>query len=1212
LLKAQPLEAKGAGIMNTGQRKQRFGRWQTWAIVLLAMAGWVPFVPGAAQAQSTAPAASAVVGIESPRDGAVVASSTLPPPRGFAGSASGVGDVQLILQRASGASWLSWNGSAWNTKTSVLPAVYDNAARKWEWPDEIALPHGEFLPSGAYRLQAVARARNESTLGRAVSDFTVGNTTGVAQATVVRMGAPSNDAYQSALAISGAAGRVTGTAVDATADSLPGLNNNYGRPNVWWKWRSTSLNAQLVTFDTIGSSFNTILAVDGLTSSGGGVRIGIDDNGGGGVASRLRFEAQPNRIYYISVEAYGAPGSVVLNWSTQYRPANDTYLRATSISGASGRVTGTTVDATADSLPGLNNNYGRPNVWWKWTAPIREAQLVTFDTIGSSFNTIMTVDRLTSASSAVRVGLDDNGGGGTASKLRFEAQPNHTYYIGVEAYGATGSVVLKWSTQYRPANDTYQRATAISGVSGRVTGTVVDATGDNLPGLNSNGRPNVWWKWTSSSAASQSEITFDTIGSSFNTILAVDRLISASSAVRVGLDDNGGGGVASRLRFTPLPNRTYYIGVEAYGAPGRIVLNWSQALGPANNTIRGRVLDSVGKAVAGTTVYLVPARSVEPLLFTPPGLAIAKSSVGADGSYVFTNVRAGEYLVVPAKPTFHFAPRSTLVNVPLASGRTVDFGFAGVDAVGPTVEIGSMQSRLVGDRHLATFFSGTVVDSSGIPNLPPSGTAVVAYTVYRLKSDPASMLLAPGKRGVEAIFSRQGGAFVGNNGSTPLTADNIYYAEVMSDNRWRTAFDQAILDVMGQGTYRVAVTAFDNAFNQSRNAANSTNPNEPAGRGYVLSHFAVRPAKLGITRTLPLSAPNGELIPYTITVSNSGDLPLYDVAVRQTINTDKTVLQGSSITPGASAISGADVIWNLGTLAPHTSRILHLKVKASEGFLGGNIAVGNLSVTSFSGNYRLDKDQINIESSTWVIGGAINALHSIGDAIGAGFNYVFNSSARDQRAKDDLNAVKRGSIVTRVVDLDLLQFNNGNLLIPIGANQVIAIGPKVSGGNIVSGGAGNIVSGGAGNVVNTGGVSAQSVLSAFYSNPASILAHNASGIVSGGGGNLIVLGGGNIVSGGAGNLISQDGSGLIDNSSGQFSTLAVRLIGQDGSGLIGQDGSGIINQDGSGFTRLNGLGAINTGSGAALLAGRGNVVAGGGGNVVSGGGGNIVAGGAGN
>jgi uncharacterized repeat protein (TIGR01451 family) len=617
--------------------------------------------------------------------------------------------------------------------------------------------------------------------------------------------------------------------------------------------------------------------------------------------------------------------------------------------------------------------------------------------------------------------------------------------------------------------------------------------------------------------------------------------------------------------------------------------------------------------MVGTRVYLIPGRAIEPMLFPQAGLAIASTLVAADGSYAFANVRAGEYQVVPFKAAHSFLPRNTLVSAPLVAGRTVNFGFAGVDALGPTVEIGSMESRLVGDRHLATFVSGSVVDTNGISNIPPSGTALVAYTLYRLKSDAASLALAPGKRGVEAIFSRKARAFVGNNGLTPNTSDNMYFAEIMVGNRWRTAFDQAILDALGTGTYRVAVTAVDNAFNQSRNAADSVNPNEPAGRTSVYSHFSVRPAKLGLTRTLPLSVPNGQVYAYTITVSNSGDLPLTDVAVRQTINTDKTVLQGNLITPRPSSIIGADVIWSLGTLPAHSSRILQVKVKASDNNpFGSNIAAGNLSVTSGAGNYFLSRDQVNIESSTWLIGGFLNALRSLGDAIGSTLSYPFSSSARDARAKDDLNRVSRGSYVSRVVGLDLLQFNDGSLLIPLGANQVIAIGPKVSGGSIISGGAGNIVAGGAGNIISNDGASAQSVLSAFFANPASILAHGASGIISGGGGNLILLGGGNIISGGAGNLIGQDGAGLIDNASGQFSTLAVRLIGQDGAGVIGQDGAGVIGQDGAGFTRLNGLGAVKPAANTTLLAGRGNIVAGGAGNIVAGGAGNIISGGAGN
>jgi hypothetical protein len=602
---------------------------------MLAMAGCVPFVPGAAQAQSTAPTASAAVGIESPRDGTLVASSTLPRPHGFAGSASGVGDVQLILQRASGAGWLSWNGSGWAAKTSLLPASYDNVAREWEWSDAIDLPHGELLPSGAYRLQAVARARDGSTLGRAVSDFTVRNTAGVAPATINRMDVPSNDAYQNAVAISGASGQTTGSSVDATNDVLPGISN-YGRKNVWWKWTAPGEQRQLVTFDTAGSNFNTVLVVDRFATETTAERVGVNEDAPGAYTSRLRFEAEPNREYYIGVEGeesgvagLAGSGSVVLTWSTTYRPPNDSWKLATSITGAAGRVTGSSVDATNDVLPGISN-YGRKNVWWKWTAPGEQRQLVTFDTAGSNFNTVLVVDRFTTETTAERVGINDDSPGAYTSRFRFEAEPNREYYIGVEGdesgvagLAGSGSVVLTWSTTYRPSNDSYLLATNITGAAGRVTGSSVDATNDVLPGISNYGRNNVWWKWTAPSTPRQL-VTFDTVGSSFNTVLVVDRFASTSpgsTATRVGIVDDSPGGYTSRFRFEAEPGRVYYIGVEGNGSgvaglagSGSVVLTWSTTYRPPNDSWK------LATSITGAQGRVI-GRSVDATIDVLPGIS---------------------------------------------------------------------------------------------------------------------------------------------------------------------------------------------------------------------------------------------------------------------------------------------------------------------------------------------------------------------------------------------------------------------------------------------------------------------------------------------------------------------------------------------------------------------------------------------------------------
>src|SRR5207244_6219758 len=70
--------------------------------------------------------------------------------------------------------------------------------------------------------------------------------------------------------------------------------------------------------------------------------------------------------------------------------ANDAFVNAQSISGASGSVTGSNANATKESgEPYHAGDAGGRSVWYYWTAP--GSGSVTIDTVGSTFNTLLGV-----------------------------------------------------------------------------------------------------------------------------------------------------------------------------------------------------------------------------------------------------------------------------------------------------------------------------------------------------------------------------------------------------------------------------------------------------------------------------------------------------------------------------------------------------------------------------------------------------------------------------------------------------------------------------------------------------------------------------------------------------------------------------------------------------------------------------------------------------
>ncbi|MBQ6340507.1 MAG: hypothetical protein IJI36_15315, partial [Kiritimatiellae bacterium] len=128
-------------------------------------------------------------------------------------------------------------------------------------------------------------------------------------------------------------------------------------------------------------------------------------------------------------------------------PANDNFASATVISGASGSTAGSNVGATIEV--GEPMSYG--TVWYKWTAP-SSVTMVTFNSLGSDFDTILGVYLGSSVSALTEVAYNDDAGDGDfTSEVSVNVTPGNTYMIAICGYGGDeGTVRLNWSTASSP------------------------------------------------------------------------------------------------------------------------------------------------------------------------------------------------------------------------------------------------------------------------------------------------------------------------------------------------------------------------------------------------------------------------------------------------------------------------------------------------------------------------------------------------------------------------------------------------------------------------------------------------------------------------------------------------------------------------------------------------------------------------------------------
>ena len=234
----------------------------------------------------------------------------------------------------------------------------------------------------------------------------------------------------------------------------------------------------------------------------------------------------------------------------------------------------------------------------------------------------------------------------TLVHLLFQAmRPQRNRLIRGGGFTAVALLAVTAAGQPAPPNDMFTNATVMTGLITTVTGSNRGATKEpGEPGhAGYAGGTSVWWTWT---APTDGNVVVSTIGSSFDTLLAVYTGSSVASLAGVTSNDDSGGNGTSKLAFGALAGTVYQIAVDGYnGASGDIVLNLWQGPLPPQITTQPQSMAVVGGA---NVEFGVGATGGTPLRYQwyKDGIAIT----GVVGNYhqignVQTN-DAGAYTVV--------------------------------------------------------------------------------------------------------------------------------------------------------------------------------------------------------------------------------------------------------------------------------------------------------------------------------------------------------------------------------------------------------------------------------------------------------------------------------------------------------------------------------------------------------------------------------------
>ena len=399
---------------------------------------------------------------------------------------------------------------------------------------------------------------------------------------------PPNDNFATAIGISGLSNSVSGSNVGAAVEAgepIPYVRYVPVGASVWWFW-SAPTNA-VVTIDTIGSSFDTALAVYTGDSVSNLTNVARNDDAGG-LISRVTFCAVSGTNYRVAVYGVNASsGNVVLNLRPtpdlpNTLPPNDNFTNSVVVSGVSNRLSASNLGATLEpgEHPSAPDASGA-TVWWSFIAP--SDGLLELDGVDSSIPLVLSVYQGSSASDLTNIisNYRASVGGSLSeyllSRVKLEVQAGQTYYISADGLrGAEGTFNLGIYFSAAPPNNDFASRISINTATATVTGSNLGA--DLEPGEPTAGANSVWWAWTPTQSQS---VVFTTFGSTFDTVLSVYTnsalmnlalVISNNDAFAFG----GHADPSSRIRLDAVANTAYQIAIcgATQGEAGEVHLDF--------------------------------------------------------------------------------------------------------------------------------------------------------------------------------------------------------------------------------------------------------------------------------------------------------------------------------------------------------------------------------------------------------------------------------------------------------------------------------------------------------------------------------------------------------------------------------------------------------------------------------------------------------------
>lgn len=454
-----------------------------------------------------------------------------------------------------------------------------------------------------------------------------------------------SDQFAARSVLDGASASFDGANGAATAEIGEPNHGGTRRRTLWGAWKAPGTGN--VTVDTLGSSYNTVLAVYVGQRLDGLKMVAQNDDLTDSSLSRLTFPTLAGETYSIAVDGEVANNTSVGNArvNVAFTPINQPggvvgmdhfEERQTLSSGMAALGVCNTRFFGIDTFEPARTGNRDQTAWWRWIAPTNGT--VTLDTLQSNFDTILTVYVGTRLDGLTEVAQSIDTGNVRQSLVTFQARAGQEYQIHVDGEDANstgwGSAVLRLNLQPNgspggvPGSDGFETRGELAGLNaeGVAMNRLFSAQAFE-PNHGSSRRATAWWSWT---APETGLVRMRTEGSEFDTTLTVYTGDTLSKLQRVAFNDDVAGAKWSEVRFEARRGDRFAIVIDGANANstgfGNIRLRVDQATPPSQ------------------TLAVYPALEVE-----LPGLAGARYQLQSSEDFVVW-INVGEVRLGEGKP----------------------------------------------------------------------------------------------------------------------------------------------------------------------------------------------------------------------------------------------------------------------------------------------------------------------------------------------------------------------------------------------------------------------------------------------------------------------------------------------------------------------------------------------------------------------------------